>query len=65
MHRGSAGGGMFIGRFIASLLVGLSAAASDAAAGEFVAIETGASAESDRLIGYLARPPGAGERGRH
>jgi dienelactone hydrolase len=43
-----------------SLLVAMTAAGTNVSAGEFVEIESGASAESVRLVGYMARPAGAG-----
>jgi dienelactone hydrolase len=45
---------------IGSLLVAIAVAGSNASAGEFVAIDGGSKAEPVRLIGYLARPQGAG-----
>ena len=45
---------------IGSLLAALVVAGTDASAGEFVAIDSGTKAEPVRLIGYLARPQGAG-----
>lgn len=43
-----------------SLVAALTVAATSVSAGEFVDIEGGTKAEPVRLIGYLARPPGAG-----
>ena len=43
-----------------SLLVAMTVASTSVSAGEFVEIESGTSAESVRLVGYLARPAGAG-----
>jgi dienelactone hydrolase len=43
-----------------TLLVALTVAGASASAGEFVEIESGTRAEPVRLIGYLARPQGAG-----
>jgi len=51
---------MSIRGLLAGLLVGLSLGGAAASAGEFVEIETGPKTEAVRLIGYLARPPGAG-----
>jgi len=45
---------------IGSLLAAIAVAGTDARAGQFVEIDSGATAEPVRLIGYLARPPGAG-----
>jgi dienelactone hydrolase len=45
---------------IGSLLAAIAVAGADARAGQFVEIDSGATAEPVRLIGYLARPPGAG-----
>ncbi|HZA92618.1 MAG TPA: dienelactone hydrolase family protein [Gemmatimonadales bacterium] len=45
---------------IGSLIAAAVMAGTDAAAGEFVQIESGAPAEPVRLTGYLARPQGAG-----
>lgn len=45
---------------IGSLLVALTVAGTRVSAGEFVAFDSGSKAEPVRLIGYLARPPGAG-----
>jgi hypothetical protein len=43
-----------------SLLVAMTVAGANVSAGEFVEIESGTRAEPVRLIGYMARPPGAG-----
>lgn len=51
---------MSIRGLLRGLLVALSFGAADASAGEFVEIQTGPATEPVRLIGYLARPPGAG-----
>lgn len=45
---------------IASLFAAVTVAATDASAGEFVAFDSGTKPESVRLVGYLARPQGAG-----
>lgn len=45
---------------MASLLAALGVVSSTVSAGEFVQIDTGTKAEPVRLIGYLARPQGAG-----
>jgi dienelactone hydrolase len=50
---------MFL-RGLFGLLVALTVAGTNASAGEFVAIESGTRAEPVRLIGYMARPSGAG-----
>jgi dienelactone hydrolase len=44
----------------AGLLVALTVAGPGVSAGEFVEFESGGGAERVRLVGYLARPPGAG-----
>jgi dienelactone hydrolase len=43
-----------------SVLVAMTVAGANVSAGEFVEIESGTRAEPVRLIGYMARPPGAG-----
>jgi poly(3-hydroxybutyrate) depolymerase len=43
-----------------SLLVAMTVAGTTVSAGEFVEIESGTRAESVRLVGYMARPAGAG-----
>ena len=43
-----------------SLLVAMTVAGTNVSAGEFVEIESGTGAESVRLVGYMARPAGAG-----
>jgi dienelactone hydrolase len=43
-----------------SLLVAMTVAGTNVSAGEFVEIESGTRAETVRLVGYMARPPGAG-----
>jgi dienelactone hydrolase len=45
---------------IGSLLVAMTVASTSVSAGEFIEIDSGTRAEPVRLIGYLARPPGAG-----
>jgi len=45
---------------IGSLIAATVVAGTDVSAGEFVQIESGATAEPVRLAGYLARPQGAG-----
>jgi len=45
---------------IGSLLAAIAVASTDASAGEFVSFDGGTTAEPVRLVGYLARPPGAG-----
>lgn len=47
-------------RRLVGLVVAITVVSADASAGEFVEIESGTKAEATRLIGYLARPPGAG-----
>src|SRR6476646_3853713 len=42
------------------LLVAMTVAGANASAGEFVEIESGTGAEPVRLVGYMARPAGAG-----
>jgi hypothetical protein len=42
-----------------SLLAAMTVASTNGSAGEFVEIAGGTKAEPVRLIGYLARPPGA------
>src|SRR5262245_21100671 len=51
---------MSIRGIVASLIVAMTVASADAAAGEFVDIQSGTKAEPVRVTGYLARPPGAG-----
>jgi dienelactone hydrolase len=51
---------MSVRGLIASLLAAMTAGGGNVSAGEFVEIESGSRAEPLRLIGYLARPPGAG-----
>ena len=43
-----------------SLLVAMTVASTRVSAGEFVDIESGSKADPVRLVGYMARPPGAG-----
>jgi len=43
-----------------SLLVAMTVASTSVSAGEFVGIESGTRAEPVRLVGYMARPSGAG-----
>ena len=43
-----------------SLLVAMTVAGTHVSAGEFVEIESGTRAEAVRLVGYMARPAGAG-----
>jgi dienelactone hydrolase len=45
---------------IGSLLAAMAVASTNVSAGEFVAIDSGTKAEPVRLVGYLARPQGAG-----
>jgi dienelactone hydrolase len=45
---------------IASVLAAMAVASTSVSAGQFVEIESGSGAEPVRLIGYLARPQGAG-----
>src|SRR5690348_2545100 len=45
---------------IGSLLAAMAVASTSASAGEFVAVDGGTKAEPVRLVGYLARPQGAG-----
>jgi dienelactone hydrolase len=51
---------MFLRSFVASLLVALTVAAARVSAGEFVEIAGGTRTEPLRLVGYMARPQGAG-----
>ena len=46
--------------FFGGLIVAMAVAGTDVLAGEFVAIESGPRAEPVRLVGYMARPFGAG-----
>src|SRR5262245_10035010 len=59
---GSALGGcsMSMRGLFASLLVAMTVAGTDASAGQFVDVESGTREAPVRLIGYMARPPGAG-----
>ena len=51
---------MFLRSLVASLLVSLTVAAAKVSAGEFVEIAGGTRTEPLRLVGYMARPQGAG-----
>ncbi|HEY4170956.1 MAG TPA: dienelactone hydrolase family protein [Reyranella sp.] len=51
---------MFCHSLVGSLLAALTIAAANASAGEFVEIAAGTRQEPLRLVGYMARPPGAG-----
>ena len=51
---------MSVRGLLASLVVAMTVAGANASAGEFVHIDSGSRVEPVRLIGYMARPPGAG-----